>query len=483
MAFSDTTGAAEPENMPVVRHHLERGDIATGADGASVGTVVQMVMDRATGQPSAVVIRSDVTNAEYELSWSHIVDTSGGQVRLDVSGNEFPSVAHPYNPDQYVPVETGQAVPPTQAGKIARDEGHPVVMSIQPDAVELVEPQMPTDEATRPYASLPPSNLKRTAPLIPESTAPTRPLAGKRQGAKAEQGETKTETERETLKPAPSAPPIETSPLSSTEGELIGGKPSTSGSGAASTVPTPGTERSDEGLGGSEQGPTEQMSPTSSAARPDIYMSTHPASKVSGAGVSTPPAQPSVTPVSQFSGKVQQIGASVQQRARQLATTAQESSRQVAQTAQQRTQQARQTVAERWNSPLVIRAAAAGLGTGTLIGVIVAFRRRRASPRSRLNLADKQAGLTASTVQDAASGLLEQTQASAQSMATAAQERAARASLQAKRRAKRTARRIRWFRNGLLLGSILGILFAPEPGAELRTQITNRVERWRSKTA
>lgn len=484
MAFPDTSGATDPQSMPIVRHHIERGDTATGVDGASIGTVVQLVMDRESGQPSALVIRSTDSDSAFELPWSHIVDTSGNYVRLDVSGKDIASVAHPYNPDRYVPVDTGQAVPATQAGKIARDEGHPVVTTVQPDAVEFVELQTATDEATRPYPSLPPSPLKRTAPLMPEPSTPTQPLAGRQQGATAEQGELKTETERETLKPAPNAPPVETSPLTSTEGELVGGKPSTSGVGTASTVPTPGTERSSEGAGTPEGQPVESMAPTGSAGRPDVYMSTRPVTDTSSASMFTPPAQPSAaTSASQFGGKLQQLSASVQQTARQVAVTAQQTSRQVAQTAQPTIQQARQTVTERWNTPLAMGLAAAGLGTGTLVGVIAAIRQRQARPSYQLKQAGKRAGATVATAQGVAGGLLQQAQAGAQDVASTAQDKAARASLQAKRTAKRTARRARWFRNGLLLGSALGVLFAPEPGAALRTQLANRVEQWRSKIA
>lgn len=449
MALSDTPGETDPQNMSVVRHHIERGDTAKGADGRAIGTVVQMVMDRASGQPSALVIRSDDSNSEFELPWSHIADTSGGQVRLDVAGKDIASVSRPYNPDQYVPVDTGQTVSLAQAGKTAQDEGHPVVMTIQHDAVDLVEPQSPTDEATMPYASLPPSNLKRTAPLMPEALPQTQPLAGRRQAPMAEEREPKTEAERETMKPAPNAPPLETSPLPSTEGELVGGKPSTSGSGADSTVPTPGTERSDEGLDSAEQHPADA-----------VMLGTSPPAQVSGGSA----------PVPQFGGKVQQIGASVQQTARQFAATAQQTGRQVAQTAQQRTQQARQTVTDRGTTPLGVGAAAAGLGMGALVGVIAAIRKR-------------QAASTSATAQGAAASLLQRTQAGAQDVAATAQERAARASLQTKRKAKRAARRARWFRNGLMIGGVLAVLFAPERGEVLRAQLAHRVEQWRSKIA
>ncbi|MGZ3676807.1 MAG: PRC-barrel domain-containing protein, partial [Ktedonobacterales bacterium] len=447
MAFSDTSGASgasDAQNTPIVRHHIERGDTATGADGGTIGTVVQLVMDRATGQPSAIVVHSDESNSEFELPWSHIVDTAGKQVQLDVRSKDIASVARSYNPEEYVPVDTGQAVPPTQADQIAQEEGRPVVTAVQPDAVELVEPQAPVDEATRPYASLPPSNLKRTAPLTAEPTAPTQPLAGRRQGASAEQGELKTETERETMKPAPNAPPVEPSPLTSTEGELVGGKPSTSGTGAASTVPTPGTEGSDEGLDSPAPSPADLAAPTSSAGRPEVSMSTRPVPDTTSTSVATPAMpQAATAPVSQFGGKVQQIGTTVQQRAQQMAATAQQTSKQVAQTAQQRSQQVRETVGERWNSPLAIGMAAAGLALGVIVGVIAAIHQRQAGKQ-----ASKQADSTPLKAQDVAGGMLKQAQASAQQVAgdtsrkaqdvaLRAQEKAARTSLQAKRTAKR----------------------------------------------
>lgn len=474
MAFPDTSGAAEPQNRPVVRHHIERGDVAKGSDGAPIGTVVQLVIDRDSGQPNAIVIRSSESSAELELPWSHIVDTAGNQVQLNVKGSDIASVARRFDPAQYVPVDTGETVPPAQADTIAQGEGHPVVTSVESDAVELVEPQLTPDEATRPYATLPPSNLKRTAPLRPEPTPPTQPLASESQGASAEEREVKTETERKTMKPAPNPPPVEPSPLPSTEGELVGGKPSTSGTGDSSTVPTPGTERSDEGLNAPEESLADLAAPTSSAGWPEVLMSTHPVADMASVRTPLGTGQPaSATPVSQFGGKVQQISAKMQQTARQATTTAQQTSRRAAKTAQQRTQRARQTIAERWNSPLMLGGAATGLVAGAVIGVTVVMRQRRASA----------ARATTATAQTGAGSLLQQAQASAQGVAVTAQETAARTSLQAKRSARRAARRFRWFRNGLLLGSILGILFAPEAGVELRTQLTNRVEQLRSKIA
>lgn len=467
MAFPDTSGATEPQNMPVVQHHIERGDTAKGSDGALIGTVVQMVIDRDSGQPSAIVIRSSESNVELELPWSHIVDTADNQVRIDVRGSDIASVAHPYNPEQYVPVDTGEAVPPGQAGKIAQDEGRPVVTSVQADAVELVEPQALTDEETKPYATLPASRLERTAPLMPEPISPTQPLGGRRQGERAEEREVKTETERETMKPAPNAPLVEPSPLPSTEGELVGGKPSTSGTGAASTVPTPGTERSGEGLDSPAENLAGLAATTSSAGRPEDSMNTYPERDMTSTSAPLSAGKPAqATPVSQFGGKVQQVSAKVQQTARQAAAAAQQTGRQAAQTAQQRTQQARQTITERWNSPLMIGAAAAGLVVGAVIGVIVVRRQRRAS--STISMAQSSTDSLPQPVR---------------SVASTAQEKVARTIPQAKRPAKRAARRVRWFRNGMLFGGVVGILFAPAPGDELRTQLANRVEQWRSKIA
>jgi hypothetical protein len=51
----------------------------------------------------------------------------------------------------------------------------------------------------------------------------------------------------------------------------------------------------------------------------------------------------------------------------------------------------------------------------------------------------------------------------------------------ARRAARRTTRRVRWFRNGLIAGAILAILFAPMPGEQLRARIKQTSERLRRK--
>ena len=481
MSLQDTSGATDPGDTPVVRHHIERGDTARGADGATIGTVVQLVMDRDSGQPSAVVIHGDDSNSEFELPWSHIVDTSGNQVRLDVNSQDIASVARPYNPTQYVPLDTGQAVPPSEAGKIAQDEGRPVVTNIQPDAVELLEPQSPTDEATRPYPSVPQPGQKRATPLTPQPIPPTQPLTSRRQPTRAEQRDLKTETERDTLKPAPNTPPVETSPVTSTEGELVGGKPSTSGVGAASTVPTPGTERSTEGL----DAPGQRV-----AGQPDAYTGPRPVADTSTTSASA-------TPPSRFSGKVQPIGGPAWRIAQQAVESAQQTTRDMVQAAQRSTQQARQVVIIRRMRPLAIGLMAAGLGTGALIGAISAIRQRQAGRGNKLKWVGKQANKrvsgfgslfqqTQSSVQQVAEDASRKAQdfaSRAQDATSQAQVKAARASKETKKTAKRAVRRARWFRNGLLLGSVLGILFAPKPGAELRSQLASRVEQWRTKIA
>jgi hypothetical protein len=60
-----------------------------------------------------------------------------------------------------------------------------------------------------------------------------------------------------------------------------------------------------------------------------------------------------------------------------------------------------------------------------------------------------------------------------QARGTAAQAgtTAAPARQQAARSAKRAAKSGRWFRRGVLLGAALGILFVPQPGAQLRERL------------
>src|SRR5262249_11535088 len=54
---------------------------------------------------------------------------------------------------------------------------------------------------------------------------------------------------------------------------------------------------------------------------------------------------------------------------------------------------------------------------------------------------------------------------------------------QVPRGAKRRTHHVRWFRRGLLLGGVAALLYAPQPGAQLRARLTGALDRWTSRIA
>jgi len=131
--------------------------------------------------------------------------------------------------------------------------------------------------------------------------------------------------------------------------------------------------------------------------------------------------------------------------------------------------------------------AAAGLGASIGLGILL---RQRTSRNQRTQRARRHARESAraarsqatETIQSMGSAL-QQAGEQARQATTYAAASAQMAAGETRRSAKRIARRGRWFRRGLMLGSALALLFAPEPGADLREQIASRLERWRSRSA
>ena len=99
---------------PVVLFNIAPGALAVGTDGL-LGTIAQIVVDRATGGLDALILRRGDTGTEVELPATHITRSTGDQVFLDIGFQDFtshPHLAIPYDPSRYVPVEPGPAKPP-----------------------------------------------------------------------------------------------------------------------------------------------------------------------------------------------------------------------------------------------------------------------------------------------------------------------------------------------------------------------------------
>ena len=163
----------------------------------------------------------------------------------------------------------------------------------------------------------------------------------------------------------------------------------------------------------------------------------------------------------------------------------------------------------RMATPLTLGLAGLGVGGGALIGALAAIRQRRSSAGYKAKSLASNLADAASSAAEQARSLLGQSSDSASSTVddakTAAAKATARISKQAqpalrdatkqarksatrtgravRKGTKRTARRARWFRNGLAIGAVSALLFAPESGAVVREQLARRVEEWRSRAA
>ena len=569
MALHDTSHTGETHLASL---RIERGAEALGVDNARLGTVEQVVVDRETGEMRALVVRA-ADGVEREVSVAQVERATGMQVYLRFGQRDFTGrsdLARSYDPAQYVPVDTGEIVSETQASRVARNTAHPVVTEVEPDAVELVAPQ--TEENTLVSDELAPtvkSNAVRasetgsavtdtaatdTAVYKPKTlldtgaTAPTMALPGR---GKAQDAQPKTSIERETMKPLPpdQAPPVTPSRLSSVEGDLVGGKPSTGGIGSASAVPadtdadTPGAAH-DAGSfdaprlseGQASQPGTDTMTLLDTAAEQDTMAPSAPAETTL---TMTPIAEEPLTPP---------LEAELARNATPtipLAPNRMTSQGSLSTSTETGTRSALDGALALLNTPVARAVAGVGLGLGVALGVALA-RRQRATPSQKLQRTAKttsrRVGRDAAKAQDSLGRFLgkalgdalkatqrtgRQGQAAvattvpslAQTSAQAAQaaqdaakatakqateatkgaqqhakevakvttkqtsETAKGARRTAKRTAKRTARRVRWFRNGLMLGSALGVLFAPKPGTELRAQVVDLVENLRSRIA
>lgn len=234
MALQQTPGPDESRVMPL---RIERGAVAEATDGP-VGTIEQIVVDRTSGQMSTLVIRSSDDNTEFELPVRYIAfaDSTGNHVRLNLSRHDLadnPEIARPYDPDQYTPLYQGEAVPQTVAGRVAAESDRPVVTDVEENAAGLV--------ITGASAEMP-----AAATAAPATPASTDTAASGRRDVAAKEDTTPTvklnaaqpSTGEPIVGEQGAAPAPETSTTPATTGALMGGKPSTSGMGEKSYVPT-----------------------------------------------------------------------------------------------------------------------------------------------------------------------------------------------------------------------------------------------------
>src|SRR5579872_5572589 len=222
MAVQNTQNASGEGDTNVVQFRIERGAEAMASDGR-IGIVEQIVVDRTNGQLLALVIRGEETNTEFEMPASHVLRATGDHVYLDISRTELmshPEMTTPYDPEQYVPMYQGDAMPPGVASRVAAEQEKPVITDVEENAARLIAPD-----------SGPIRRIDERA-AMESDTAPTVKLsrAGETGQAPNDWDEAVGAEERPVPAPEPSATP-------ETTGPLMGGKPSTGGMGTASSVP------------------------------------------------------------------------------------------------------------------------------------------------------------------------------------------------------------------------------------------------------
>jgi sporulation protein YlmC with PRC-barrel domain len=268
MAMQEISDAT-PAN--VVQLRIVRGARALGSDG-QIGTVQQIVVDQQTGELRAVVVRRESDSAEFELPVDLVQGAIGDEVRFTLARADLetrPELAQPYDPDQYMPLDQGSTAPRTAATRTAWDTEHPVVTSVEENAAELVAPARVAKAADTAGERTETQPTDTASPAV-EGGAPASPRAGLEEGYLVEHderdgGETtplheplRGDIRQETTLPAL---PRQESAVPGTTGELLGGRPTTSGMGAAATptsstippYPAAGTEQGARAFGAPAQ--------------------------------------------------------------------------------------------------------------------------------------------------------------------------------------------------------------------------------------
>lgn len=506
MAVQNTPSEGD---VNVVQFRIERGAEAMATDGR-IGIVEQIVVDRASGQLLSLVIRGDETNTEFEMPAGHVLRATGDHVYLNVSRGELmnhPEMTKPYDPEQYVPVYQGDAVPTDIASQVAAEQEKPVITDVEENAAELVAPETTTAQSTQASrrtdervatppvtaAAAPATDTTTWTPregaVADEDVAPTVKLnrAGATGQAPTDWGEAVGTEERPVPTPEPSATP-------ETTGPLMGGKPSTGGMGTASTVPT-STAPALDTVPTSPNLPPYTTEHAMDTQAPSIETTvpaaeTHPPSMETTTPEALPVTQAAVTPEETTGIPMEleqpEVTGLLPEPSPQLMTTP---SRQLANLRDHLPD----LLLNMAKSPEVwILAGSLGVG---IIGGIVARQRRvslntaptaRQAKRTAGNVLDRaqdRIQAAQSRVADKTGDIADKTTDTLKSATKSATRNTGRTRQQAKKTAKRAARRGRWFRRGLLVGGTGAMLFAPRPGEETRTQLKSTWEQLRSRIA
>lgn len=527
-----------PGDSHVVQLRIERGAVAEAIDGP-VGTIEQIIVDRASGQVSALVIRGSDTDTEFELPTRYIdaAHSTGEHIRLQLSRRELadnPEMTRPYNPSQYSPVYQGEAVPPAAANRVAAEFQQPVVTDVEEDAAGLLVsekgPASPSDAMTTAPAAGSPTDTNAgpaSDTFAHEDATPTVKL----NAAQPSTGEPIGGEQR-------TAPAPETSPTPETTGTLMGGKPSTSGMGEKSYVPTSPAPALDTVPTSPNMPPYAHEPQEATTATPEGSSAQPPsqadengetAGPEGGAPANEPPAPfladaktapESVAPPDPALGGGEMpvltetvisptayappVGTSARmdlpesssypkERAPALATTPAQP-----QMLDQFKDRVSDLLMSLGRSPALLLTAGA-LAVGITAGF--ALRRResathvtRSAPDTRRMAGEQALAKTQDALSQAAKDAAEQArdqvkravaQVREQTKTSAAQarEQGKETVSHARKTAKRTARRFRWFQRGMMVGAAVSVLFAPQPGAALRSRIGRVIENWRSRIA
>lgn len=579
MALQDTPGSGDSHIVPL---RIERGAVAEANDGP-VGTIEQIVMDRTSGQMSALVIRRSDDGTEFELParYIEVAESTGNHVRLSVTRRELadnPEMVKPYDPAQYAPVYQGEAMPEAAASRVATQSDQPVVTDIEENAAEMVvsgteaaagpevAPVTGAASATEPGWWTPQSGVAPGGRESLEDTTPTVKLNA-----------TQPSTGEAIAGEQQAAPAPEASPTPATTGALMGGKPSTSGMGEKSYVPTspapaldtvptsanlpPYTnEHPDQTNAAGSAGEAAAVAPETpnlapatdipqTSAAPGIepanatplessaqHASQADVTELSAAEIGVPPAPepPALTATTITSPVIEPPTSASLTEPAPAALPTQATTPAQPQVLDDIKDRIPQILLSLGSSPAVLLAFG-GLAAGLASGIILRrqtsapTRTRKAMERaggSAAATADRtrgQAGAIASQARDAAAQLAQsgqemlrragegaqakaldaqaqlpsksnrlvqrtqdvaaQTREQAKATAAETRKQAAEAGQVAKKRARRTVRRFRWFRRGLALGAAIGVLYAPQPGDQLRSRLANTIEEWRSRIA
>ena len=483
MALNETPPTDGQAGQPLAATHLERGMAAVGPDGP-FGTIEQIVVERGTGALRSLIIRGTDSGAEFELPAQHVdkARTTGQQVFFDIGRADLarqPGLASSYDPDQYVPVYQGEIAPREQATRVALEQSQPVVTEVEQNAAEVILPEAPDAATTRPLRRT--DERAATPRTQPAADQPRVTLRRDTTAAPEDRGYEDRSRDVRAVGETTDVLPVNPSPQAIQAQEV------------ADQLIKPGE------LPGGSRTPDREAYENPQKPLADRIDSTGQTTWSTPADIPEPQAA--------------RTGAAIVGEQLPIGATLGEPTQTVPPRALRGLGLEHEPVAGGWlgrlTTPLTLGLAGLGLGGGALIGVLAAIRQRRTSASYKAkslasNLADAASGAaeqarsligqssdsTSSTVDDAkqaatkaAARLTKKAQPTLRDTTRQAQKSTTRTGRAVRKGMKRTARRARWFRNGLVIGAVSAVLFAPESGAAVREQLARRVDEWRSRAA